>query len=68
MRAINPAIIPRNHQVEKALDAIIDGSDGSSYVRLLQAVTRPFEDRPEDVDLALPPRPEDRVMATFYGT
>jgi len=68
MRAINPAIIPRNHQVEKALDAIIDGSDGSSYVRLLQAVTRPFEDRPEDVDLALPPRPEDRVMATFCGT
>ncbi len=68
MRAINPAIIPRNHQVEKALDAIIDGSDGSSYVRLLRAVTRPFEDRPEDADLAMPPRPEDRVMATFCGT
>ena len=23
MRAVNPAIIPRNHQVEKALDAIV---------------------------------------------
>ena len=68
MRAINPAVIPRNHQVEKALDAIIDGSDGTPYIRLLQAVTRPFEDRPEDADLALPPSPEDRVMATFCGT
>ncbi|PIO96920.1 protein adenylyltransferase SelO [Pleomorphomonas carboxyditropha] len=68
MRAVNPAIIPRNHQVEKALDAIIDGSDGSAYIRLLQAVTRPFEDRPEDADLASPPRPEERVAATFCGT
>ena len=68
MRAINPAIIPRNHQVEKALDAIIDGSDDAVYVRLLQAVTHPFEERPEDADLALPPRPEERVAATFCGT
>lgn len=68
MRAVNPAIIPRNHQVEKALDAIIEGSDGSAYVRLLQAVTSPFEDRPDDSDLALPPRPQERVVATFCGT
>ena len=68
MRAISPAIIPRNHQVEKALDAMVDGNDGSIYVRLLQAVTRPFEERPEDADLALPPRPEERVAATFCGT
>lgn len=68
MRAINPAIIPRNHQVEKALDAIVDGNDGAVYLRLLQAVTRPFEERPEDADLALPPRPEERVAATFCGT
>ncbi|MCM5556199.1 YdiU family protein [Pleomorphomonas sp. JP5] len=68
MQAINPALIPRNHQVEKALDAIIDRNDGSAYVRLLQAVTNPFEERPEDADLAVPPRPEDRVMATFCGT
>jgi len=68
MRATNPAIIPRNHQVEKALDAIVEGSDGSAYVRLLQAVTHPFDDRPEDVDLGRPPRAEERVAATFCGT
>ncbi|PKR90816.1 YdiU family protein [Pleomorphomonas diazotrophica] len=68
MRAINPAIIPRNHQVEKALDAVIDGSDGSTYIRLLQAVTHPFDDRPDDADLAVPPRTEERVAATFCGT
>lgn len=68
MRAINPAIIPRNHQVEKALDAVIEGSDGSAYIRLLQAVTHPFDDRPEDADFAMPPRTEERVAATFCGT
>lgn len=68
MRSINPAIIPRNHHVERALDAIIEGSDGAPYIRLLQAVTRPFEDRPEEADLATPPRPEERVAATFCGT
>lgn len=68
MRAVNPAIIPRNHQVEKALDAVVEGSDGSAYIRLLKAVTNPFDDRPEDADLALPPRPEERVAATFCGT
>lgn len=68
MRKVNPAIIPRNHQVEKALDAIIEGSDGSAYVRLLKAVTRPFDERPEDADLALPPHPGERVAATFCGT
>ena len=68
MRAINPAIIPRNHLVEKALDAVIEDSDGSAYVRLLQAVTKPFEDRPDEADLGVPPRPEERVAATFCGT
>lgn len=68
MRKINPAIIPRNHQVERALDAIIEGSDGSAYIRLLKAVTRPFDERPEDADLALPPHPDERVGATFCGT
>lgn len=68
MRATNPAIIPRNHQVEKALDTVIEGSDGSAYIRLLQAVTHPFDDRPEDADLAVPPRQEERVAATFCGT
>lgn len=68
MRLINPAIIPRNHQVEKALDAVIEGSDASAYIRLLQAVTHPFQDRPEDADLSLPPRLEERVAATFCGT
>lgn len=68
MRAVNPAIIPRNHRVEAALDAIVETGDGSAYMRLLEAVTRPFEERPEDADLAAPPRLEERVAATFCGT
>lgn len=68
MRAVNPAIIPRNHQVEAALNAAIDDGDLGPFRRLLEAVTRPYDERPQDADLASPPRPEERVTATFCGT
>ena len=35
---------------------------------LLDAVARPFEDRPELERYTLPPQPEERVLQTFCGT
>ena len=67
-KALETLMVQKGYVDPAALDAIVDGSDGSTYVRLLQAVTRPFEDRPEDADLLLPPRSEERVAATFCGT
>lgn len=66
LNAINPAVIPRNHQIETALVAAEDG-DLRPCHRLLTALARPF-DEPDDVDLTLPPRPEQVVPATFCGT
>ncbi|MFB9951359.1 YdiU family protein [Rhizobium puerariae] len=67
MRAVNPAVIPRNHRVEEALSAANYG-DFSFFERLLEALENPFEERPEFADLMTPPKPEERVLRTFCGT
>ena len=68
MRAVNPAFIPRNHMVEGALTAATAFSDFAPFERLLEVITRPFEDQPGRELYALPPRPEQVVHQTFCGT
>ena len=67
MRSVNPAVIPRNHRVEEALSAANYG-DVSYFERLLEALEKPYEERPEFADLMTPPKPEERVRMTFCGT
>ena len=45
MDRVNPVYVPRNHLVEEALAAATDG-DLDPLFRLLDAVTRPFDERP----------------------
>ncbi len=68
MRAVNPAYIPRNHMVEAALAAAVDRDDLGPFEDLLAVLARPFEDQPGRERHAAPPRPEERVLATFCGT
>jgi uncharacterized protein YdiU (UPF0061 family) len=68
MRAVNPAIIPRNHLVEEALIAATNSQDFRPFEELLDVVTRPYENRPDRERFALPARPEERVLQTFCGT
>ncbi len=63
MRALNPAIIPRNHIVEAALAAALGGNFGP-FEALLDATAQPFEDRPGFE----PPAQIDRSYQTFCGT
>jgi serine/tyrosine/threonine adenylyltransferase len=67
MRRANPALIPRNHLVEAAIAAAVEREDFSAFQRLLDAVTTPFEERPEHAALYGPPPPEDGYR-TFCGT
>jgi uncharacterized protein YdiU (UPF0061 family) len=67
MLAANPAIIPRNHLVEQALGRAEEG-EHEPFRELVAAVTRPFAPRAEDARFRMPPRPEERVQATFCGT
>ena len=68
MRKANPAFIPRNHLVEEALDAAVERQDFQPFERLLDVVTRPYEDRPDLERYATPARPEQCVSQTFCGT
>ena len=67
MQSVNPALIPRNHQVERAIAAAIDG-DLQVFRELLQALERPFDEEPEFARYAEPPLPAERVARTFCGT
>jgi uncharacterized protein YdiU (UPF0061 family) len=67
MRAANPALIPRNHRVEEAIRAAVAGDLGP-FERLDRALSRPWEERPEDDDLRRPPAEGEAVRRTFCGT
>ena len=68
MRAVNPAFIPRNHNVHAALEAAVAHGDFRPFETLLEATSRPYEDRPEFIAFTVPARPEQSVTATFCGT
>ena len=67
MRSVNPGFIPRNHQVERAIAAAIEG-DLQVFRELLQVLERPFDEQPEFARFAEPPLPAERVARTFCGT
>ena len=47
MHLANPAFIPRNHNVEKALSAAAEQGDFGPFDTLLKILSHPFEDQPE---------------------
>jgi len=68
MRAENPVFIPRNHQVEAAIEAAVGRNDFAPFDTLVQVLATPYDYAPEHIDLARPPTMEQRVKATFCGT
>lgn len=68
MRAVNPAFIPRNHLVEQVLAAATERGDFAPFEQLARVLERPFEDQPESAAWREPPKPDERVQATFCGT
>lgn len=63
----NPAVIPRNHRVEEAIQSAVYG-DYRPFERLVEVLSHPFEDDPEAADLRRPPTTEQEVRQTFCGT
>jgi serine/tyrosine/threonine adenylyltransferase len=68
MNGVNPAFIPRNHQVEAMIAAAVERADFAPFRRMLDVLSRPYEDQPGAADLAQAPLPHERVAATFCGT
>ena len=67
MTQSNPFIIPRNHQVEQAIQDANRG-DFAHFKRLVSAYQKPYESNAENMDLTLPPKASEVVTQTFCGT
>ena len=67
MDRVNPVYIPRNHLVEEALGAATAGDLGPVQ-QLLDAVTRPFDERPGLETYAAPAPPGYGTHVTYCGT
>ncbi len=67
MRAVNPAYVPRNHQVEGMIEAALRGDFGP-FEELLRVTSKPYEERAEFAAYAVPARAEEVVRHTFCGT
>ncbi|WP_339265877.1 YdiU family protein [Paenibacillus sp. FSL R5-0470] len=68
MRNSNPAIIPRNHRVEEALQAAVQQEDYSVMERLLKALSNPYAYSPEQDEYSALPEESARPYRTFCGT
>jgi len=68
MRNSNPALIPRNHRVEAALEAAVKRGDYSVMERLLTALASPYAHTPEQADYATLPEGSSQPYRTFCGT
>ena len=68
MRAHNPVLIPRNHQVERAIDAAVEKEDYSVMENLMKALRSPYQFSSEKEPYQLPPDPSDKPYVTYCGT
>ena len=67
MDMVNPIYVPRNHQVEAALDAATIG-DLEPFEQLLRVVAHPFQERPGLQAFTTPAPPGSGKYLTFCGT
>lgn len=67
MAQSNPAVIPRNHQVEIMIQEAISGNYDPLF-KLNKLLANPFDLSAENAHYAKPPAPSEVVKATFCGT
>ena len=67
MYSVNPAVIPRNHKVEEALEAGEKG-DLDPLTSLMKAIENPYQDGDQLTPYQSPPKPSEKVYQTFCGT
>ena len=63
----NPSVIPRNHRIEEAIQAGLEGNF-DPFHRLCRVLKTPYELATADIDLARPPSKDEAVTRTFCGT
>jgi uncharacterized protein YdiU (UPF0061 family) len=68
MKQVNPAVIPRNYQVNDAIQQAVEDRNFGPFHDLVDALGTPFEYPDKKVSLLKPPEPDQRVTKTFCGT
>jgi serine/tyrosine/threonine adenylyltransferase len=68
MRNSNPAVIPRNHRVEEALEAAVQNGDFSVMEKLLNALSDPHSYSPEQEEYCQLPPESEGFYKTYCGT
>ena len=68
MEGSNPAFIPRNHLVERAIEAAVESNDFSEMKTLLTILSKPYEEQSKYGEYIKPPKPNEVVLQTFCGT
>lgn len=67
MKMQNPAVIPRNHLIERAIVKAYEQQDFSYAKLLIEVLEKPFDDV-KDLEFISPPKPDEVVTKTFCGT
>ena len=68
MKENNPAVIPRNHRVEEALEAAVEKNDYSVMEKLLKILSQPYEYSKEQNEYTTLPSKSNKPYRTFCGT
>ena len=68
MESSNPVFIPRNHLVERAIEAAVEINDFSEMKTLLTILSNPYEEQSKYGEYMKPPKPLEVVHQTFCGT
>lgn len=68
MQHSNPAVIPRNHRVEEALEAAVEQGDYTVMHRILEVLSDPYAYSPDQDEYCELPAPTTMPYRTFCGT
>ncbi|MCF6139191.1 protein adenylyltransferase SelO [Pseudalkalibacillus berkeleyi] len=68
MKDNNPALIPRNHRVEEALEAAVEQGDYSVMERLLEVLSEPYAHTKQQEEYCNFPPDSTRAYQTYCGT
>ncbi len=67
MKSVNPVFIPRNHQVERAIQSALQG-DYSVFNEMNTLLKTPYVEQAKFSLYQQPPTPEEKIANTFCGT
>ena len=67
LNRINPVYIPRNHQVQLAIDLAYE-NDFSKMLEMIEVFKNPFKEVPEYVSYSQAPLEKEKIRRTFCGT